>query len=149
MEGGIPGTKCGPVTSGNALIFDRSGKRQACTQFFNADTVGTLRFMFGIGEYCNKKGRKCWRMYTYILTWEKCGFFLTLSNSVIRVFFLSEVYYQHDELRFYLSHVDYKIKIFFYFCVSVRNCLQHFLCFLSLLSLSFPKLPIRCRLVHA
>ncbi|XP_070192277.1 reelin-like isoform X2 [Littorina saxatilis] len=50
VEGGIPGTKCGPVTSGNALIFDRSGKRQACTQFFNADTVGTLRFMFGIGS---------------------------------------------------------------------------------------------------
>ena len=51
IEGGVAGTKCGPVSNGNSLTFDGNGKRQVCTQYLDADSVGAVRFTFGMGGY--------------------------------------------------------------------------------------------------
>ena len=51
VEGGETGTKCGPVSNGNALTFDRNAKRQVCTQYLDAESVGALHFTFGMGGY--------------------------------------------------------------------------------------------------
>uniref|UniRef100_A0A3Q2DRU9 Reelin n=1 Tax=Cyprinodon variegatus TaxID=28743 RepID=A0A3Q2DRU9_CYPVA len=49
IEGATYGTKCGEIESGEALVFEKEGRRRVCTPYLDTTSYGNLRFHFTMG----------------------------------------------------------------------------------------------------